>query len=477
MPQEPVAGSLSTSYWYAGSLPGSEYRDGWIAAHNSIPCSCSDLCHAHVWKQPFLAEKNRIGSEKQSVLFLITALFSYREYVILTRKIFVFFGSVWRTFVKITCKQQDLSRGLSIVSHGVSNRSTLPILANILLATDHGRLKLSATNLEIGINCWVDAQIHEEGTTTVPAKLLTDFVNSLPQAPVDISVPEDTHKVSIKGEGITANIKGMDSSEFPLIPSAEGGEPPVILDAALLKEMIAQVALAASEDESRPVFTGVLVQVGNEKVTFAAADSFRLAVRTAPLPGDETAHGDILVPARTLHELARILPSEGAVQMIVTPNRSQVLFHTEQIDLVSRLIDANFPNFRQIIPKEHSTRAVVETKAFAARVKSAALFARDSSNIARVKIAGGDNSGLEPGKITIEATAEDLGDNVGVLNAAVDGPEQQIIFNVKYLAEVLAVIDTPEVAIEVNSPTKPGVVKPVGPADYTYVIMPMHTNR
>jgi DNA polymerase-3 subunit beta len=379
--------------------------------------------------------------------------------------------------VKITCKQQDLSRGLSAVSHAVSNRSTLPILANILLATDNGRLKLSATNLEIGINCWVDCEIHEEGSTTVPAKLLTDFVNSLTQDPVDITVPEDSNKINIKGEGSSANIKGMDASEFPLIPSAEGGEPPVILDAALLKEMIAEVTIAAGEDESRPVFTGVLVQVGNEQLTFAAADAFRLAVRIAPLPGDATSRGDILVPARTLEELGRILPADGAVQMIVTPNRSQVLFHTDQVDLVSRLIEGNFPNYRQIIPKEHTTRAVVETKTFAARVKSAALFARDSSNIVRIKIQGGDSSGLEPGTVTVEATAEDLGDNVGVLNAAVDGPEQQIIFNVRYLSEVLAVIGTPEVAIEVNGPTKPGVIKPVGATDYTYVIMPMHTNR
>ncbi|HBE26857.1 MAG TPA: DNA polymerase III subunit beta [Ktedonobacter sp.] len=379
--------------------------------------------------------------------------------------------------MKITCKQQDLNRGLSIVSHAVSNRSTLPILANILLATDNGRLKLSATNLEIGINCWVDCQVHEEGSTTVPAKLFTDFVNSLSQTSVDIAVPDDSNKMNIKSEDSSANIKGMDSSEFPMIPSAEGGEPPVILEASMLKEMIAEVVIAASEDESRPVFTGVLVQVGNEQVTFAAADAFRLAVRSAPLPGDNTSHGDILIPARTLSELARILPSEGAVQMIVTPNRSQVLFHTEQIDLVSRLIEGNFPNYRQIIPKEHTTRAVVDTKTFAARVKSAALFARDSSNIARVKIDGGDGSGLAAGVVTIEATAEDLGDNVGVLNAAIDGPEQQIIFNVKYLADVLAVIGTPEVAIEVNAATKPGVIKPIGHADYTYVIMPMHTNR
>jgi DNA polymerase-3 subunit beta len=379
--------------------------------------------------------------------------------------------------VKITCKQQDLSRGLSAVSHAVSSRSTLPILSNILLATDQGRLKLAATNLEIGINCWVDAQIHEEGTTTVPAKLLTDLVSSLPQAPVDISVAEDTNLLTIKSSGSIANIKGMDASEFPLIPSAEGGEPPVLLDAVLLKEMIAEVAFAAADDDSRPVFTGVQVQVNEEKITFAAADAFRLAVRVAPLPGDDHPRGDILVPARTLTELARILPAEGPVEMIVTPNRSQVLFHTPQLDLVSRLIDGTFPNFRQIIPKEHATRAVVETKLFAEAVKRAALFARDSSNITRVKINPGENDGLEPGALTVEATAEDLGDNTSTVNAAVDGPELQIIFNVKYLADVLAVIGTPEVALEANGATKPGVIKPVGASDYTYVIMPMHINR
>lgn len=380
-------------------------------------------------------------------------------------------------FVKITCKQQDLSRGLSVVSHAVSSRSTLPILANILLSTDNGRLRLYATNLEIGINCWIDAEVHEEGTTTVPAKLITDLVNSLPQSSVDIVVPEDSHTMSIKSMRSSANIKGMDPSEFPLSPNTEGSDPAVVVDAAQLKEMIAEVAFAAADDDSRPVLTGVLVQVSTGKMTFAAADAFRLAVRVSALPDDTVLRNDILIPARTLTELSRILPSEGSVQMIVTPNRSQVLFHTENIDLLSRLIEGTFPNFRQIIPKEHTTRAVVETKEFAAAVKSVAPFARDSSNIARIKINGGGGNGIEPGALTIEATAEDVGNNVSIINAAVDGPEQQIIFNVKYLAEVLAVLDTPEVAIEVTSASRPGVVRPVSSADYTYVIMPMSTNR
>ncbi|MGH2508988.1 MAG: DNA polymerase III subunit beta, partial [Ktedonobacteraceae bacterium] len=186
---------------------------------------------------------------------------------------------------------------------------------------------------------------------------------------------------------------------------------------------------------------------------------------------------DILIPARTLTELARILPAEGPVEMIVTPNRSQVLFHTPTLDLVSRLIEGSFPPFRNIIPKESTTRAVVETKEFAAAVKSSALFARDSSNIARVKINATGDDGQETGSITIEATAEDLGDNVSTVSAAVDGPSLEVIFNVKYLADVLATIVTPEVALEASSASKPGVLKPVGPNDHTYVIMPMHMNR
>ncbi|GCE26103.1 DNA polymerase III subunit beta [Dictyobacter alpinus] len=379
--------------------------------------------------------------------------------------------------MKITCKQQDLSRGLSIVSHAVSSRSTLPILANILLTTDQGRLKLSATNLEIGINCLIDAQIAEDGTTTVPAKTFTDLVNSLRPGQVELTVVEESNDVNVKSTGSNANIKGMDPSEFPLIPSAEGDEEPIILDAGSLKEMIAQVVFAAADDDSRPVLTGVLVEVANEQVSFAAADAFRLALRLAPLPGHTASHNSILIPARTLSELARILPSDGAVQMVVTPNRSQVLFHTEHIDLVSRLIEGTFPNIKAAIPKEHTTRAVVETKEFAAAVKTVTPFARDSSNITRIKISSGEGTESGAGSLTLEATAEDIGNNVTTINAAVDGPEQEIIFNVKYLGDVLAILDTPEVALEVTSAARPGVVKPVSAAEYTYVIMPMSTNR
>jgi DNA polymerase III subunit beta len=380
-----------------------------------------------------------------------------------------------RKKMKILCKQQDLNRGLSTVGRAISSRSTLPILANILLTTENGRLKLSTTNLEIGINCFVDAEIQEDGSTTIPARLITDLVNSLPQASVEITVDGDAHVASVKSQRSSATIKGMDPSEFPLIPSAEGSELPIALDAAQLKEVIHEVAFAAADDDSRPVLTGVYVEVGSEKMTFAAADAFRLAVRVIELPGYDQSQETILIPARTLEELARILPAEGSVDMIVTPNRHQVLFHTDQVDLVSRLIEGTFPNFRGILPKEHTTRAVIETKEFAAAVRSVAPFARDSSNIARVKIASSEGS--DEGSLTLEATAEDVGSNVSTITATVDGPEQQIIFNVKYLSDILNVLSAPEVALEVSSAARPGVLRPVSQADYTYVIMPMTGNR
>jgi DNA polymerase III subunit beta len=376
--------------------------------------------------------------------------------------------------MKLSVKQQDLARGISTVNHAVSSRSTLPILANILLTTDNGRLKLSATNLEISINCFVDAEVVEEGSTTVPAKTFSDLVGSLRQSQVELSVPEESHTINIKGQGTQSTIKGMDPSEYPQIPNAEGAEQVINLDAALLKEMIEQVAIAAAEDDSRPVFAGVHVEVAYELVTFAAADAFRLGTRSQKVLY-AALNEPILIPAKTLKELARILPSEGNIQMIVTSNRSQVLFHSDNVDLVSRLIEGTFPNFRQIIPTLHTTRAVLDTKEFAAAVKTVVPFARDSSNICRVKVTPGATEN-EQGTLTIEATAEDVGSNVSTIAASVDGPDQQSIFNVKYLSDVLSVLDTPEVSLELVNAAKPGVIKPVGGGDYTYVIMPMSVN-
>jgi DNA polymerase-3 subunit beta len=379
--------------------------------------------------------------------------------------------------MKLTCKQADLAKGLSAVSHAVSARSSLPILANVLLSTDAGRLKLAATNLEIGITCWVEARIEEEGTTTVPARLLTDFVSTLPAEELTMSVNERTQVLSLKGLRSDAHFRGVDPSEFPLIPGAEGSEARLSLEAALLKEAIEQVEFAAAEDESRPALTGVLVEVRQGSITFAAADAFRLAVREVALESGNIPGGDLLVPARTLKELGRILPTEGTVELIATPSRNQVLFHMPQLDLVSRLLEASFPNYRQIIPKSHTTRVVVPTRELSGDVKRAALFAQDSSNIMRLTIEVGEGGELGAGTVAVAAQAEDLGDNDNRLQAAVEGPGLEIILNARFLAEILSAIGTPEVAIEATSPAKPVLLLPVGGLTSRYVIMPMNYQR
>jgi DNA polymerase-3 subunit beta len=382
--------------------------------------------------------------------------------------------------LKLTCKQQDLAKGLSIVGHAVSSRTTLPILSHILIAAEGDAIRLSATNLEIGITCRVPASVAESGTTTVPARLFTDLVNSLQPASLELTMAEGTQSLKVSDKRSQATLRGMDPSEFPGIPSEDGTETPVLLNAAELSEMIAQTAFAAATDDARPVFTGVLARVADGELTLASADSFRLAVRSAPLPEGGTP-GDVLIPARTLDVLARILPDGGSVRMVVTPNRNQVLFHADGVDLVSNLIAGQFPNFAAILPKgQVATRATLPTADFRQAAKQASLFARDSSNIVRLQVNAGEGDGLQPGSVTLKATAEDLGDTTTELNTdvAVDGKSIEIIFNVKYLTDVLAVIDTESVALELNSAQQPGVVKPVGGSgDYTYVIMPMHSTR
>ena len=391
--------------------------------------------------------------------------------------------------VKLTCNQQELAKGLSNVSHAVSSRTTLPILSHILLRAEGDAIRLAATNLEIGITARVPATIQQEGTTTVPAKLFTDFINSLSDGPVTLAMQEESQSLKISGKPSQATVRGMDASEFPAIPTAGETEPAVELPADELRKMIAQTAFAAATDDARPVFTGVLARVQNGTLTFAAADSFRLAVSRAEVSGDaaQSAASDVLIPAKTLTELAKVLPAqsdqgETTVRMVVTPNRNQVLFQAGDVHLVSNLIAGQFPNFEAILPKSAATRASLPTAEFRQAAKTAALFAQTNANIVRLKVESGEGGGVMPGAVTLLANADELGDTTTTLNAAVDGNGLEIIFNVKYLTDVLGVIDATEVALELNSPQQPGVVKPVGSGSgasdtYTYVIMPMHSTR
>ncbi|MGC8787311.1 MAG: DNA polymerase III subunit beta [Anaerolineae bacterium] len=377
--------------------------------------------------------------------------------------------------MKVSCLQENLAKGLAIASRAVATRSTLPVLSNILMATDEGRLKLSATNLEIGINCWIGAKVEEDGAITVPARLLTDFVNSLPPDRIDMQLVTRTQTLSLKCAKYEANIKGIDAQEFPLI-LALSEDTGITLEPPTLREMINQVSFAAAVDESRPVLTGVLAELAGTRLTMAAADGFRLSVRHTELPGPVPESASVIIPARALQELARIsADEENPIRMTIAPNRSQVFFRMTNIDLVSQLVEGNFPDYKQIIPKSYATRTVVDTAEFLKAVKIASFFARDAANIIRLRIMPGE-AGLG-GQMTVMATSVELGDNLTELDAAVEGEPIEIAFNAKYLTEVLSVITKPQVALETSAPSSPGVIRPVGDESFVHVVMPMHIAR
>jgi DNA polymerase-3 subunit beta len=375
--------------------------------------------------------------------------------------------------VKVSCLQENLSKGLSIVGRAVASRSTLPVLSNVMLATDNGRLKLSATNLELGINCWVGAKVEEDGATTVPARLLTDFVNSLPPERIDLELAVRTQTLNARCARFEANIKGIDAQEFPIIPTADDGESAIRVNPEDLRQMIDQVAFAAATDESRPILTGVLARFEEDRLTLAAADGFRLSVRSVPLGHEVEQMIEVIIPARALGELARISgDQEEWVEVIITPARNQILFHLTDVDVVSQLIEGKFPDYNQIIPSGFTTRTVLDASGFLKAARVSHLFARDAANIVRLEISPGDE--LMPGHLTLAATSAELGDNVGQVDASVDGDPMEIAFNAKYLIDVLSVVDSAQVALETTSPASPGVLRPVGDDDFIHVIMPMH---
>jgi DNA polymerase-3 subunit beta len=377
--------------------------------------------------------------------------------------------------MKISCLQENLARGLSVVSRAVAARSTLPVLGNVLIATEKGRLKIAATNLELAVSCWIGAKVDEEGATTIPARTLIDFVNSLPPERIDMALNVKTQTLHLKCARYDANIKGIDASEFPIIPTLGDGKR-IELEPEILREMIEQVSFAAATDESRPVLTGVIAKFEHDQVTFAAADGFRLSVRRATLTKlvEQPVHA--IIPAKALQEVGRVSgDQEEPVEISITENRSQALFRLTNIEIVSQLVDGVFPDFTRIIPESHTTRTTVTTAELQSAVKASSVFAREAMNTVRLQIAPAGEMGA--GKMTITATSAESGDNLGEIDATVDGEPVEIAFNARYLSEVLGVLHTPQVALETSGSASPGVVKAIGRDDFTHVIMPMHINK
>jgi len=373
--------------------------------------------------------------------------------------------------MKLSCLQENLSRGLSIVGRAVATRSTLPITQNVLLSAEQSRLKLAATNLEMATTCWIGAKVEEEGAITIPARLLTDFASSLPNDLIEIILPANSHILELKSGRFQAHINGIDAKDFPPIPQVNDGITTSV-EAANLREGIAQVAFAAATEESRPVLTGINTEFDEEQLNLVAADGFRLAIHKTILGFPVSQKATIIIPARTLNELNRLLADqEEPVEITVNQQKSQVLFRLKNAEIVSQLIQGSFPNYSQVIPQSYTTRAVIDINEFQRVTKMSSIFARDASGIVRLVITPGAE--LTPGKVTISAQAEEVGSNVSEIDALVDGEEAKVAFNVKYLSDVLGVLHQAQVALEVTTPSSPGVIRPIGVDNYIHVVMPM----
>ena len=381
--------------------------------------------------------------------------------------------------MKVACLQEQLQRALNLVSRAVASKTALPVLGNVLLSAENDRLELSATNLEIGISTSISASVEEPGKLTVDARLLLEFVSTLPNETVQLNIERDRTLLTVHCGRDNASINGIGADEFPGAPTLGDSGFAIDLDAHLLKEMISQVEFAAATDDSRPVLAGVLLRFDESTITLAAADGFRLAVRHGQLDSSVAERISLITPARAIRELGRILGDVSEpVHFAVTPNQSQLVVRFGPAgepggtEFYSRLIDGTFPDYKQIIPKEFGTRVELGRDALLSAVRRASYFARDANDAIKFDVKTVADS-VEPGVVEISARAAERGDSQSFVDASVDGPEMQVAFNSRYLTDVLGVVRSGRVSLGLNGPNQAGVVRVVGSDDYSHVIMPM----
>jgi DNA polymerase-3 subunit beta len=372
----------------------------------------------------------------------------------------------------VSCTQEALARGLSIVGRAVAVRSPLPITSNVLIATENGQIKLVATDAQtLTMSCWIGGQIEEEGAITVPARLLTDFVNTLPNDRIVLSIAPRSRQMRLVCARNEATIGGIDAEDFPPVPAVKDGVA-VALKPKELRQAIAQTVFAAATDDSRPILTGVNTKLDGKELSLAASDGFRLSKFDLALEKSVSEKTEIVIPAKALSELNRLLGDEEDDVMLQTDAaKSRVLFRLSNVEMVAQLIQGTFPNITQLIPSSSTSNARISVSDFLREARIAAVFARDGSGIVRLVVTPGE--GMTPGKVTISARAEEIGDNQGEIDAAVEGEGVKIAFNGKYLQDVLQALEGGEISMQTSGPSSQGAFRPVGSENYVHIIMPM----
>jgi len=369
--------------------------------------------------------------------------------------------------MKIQIFQENLNKGLNIASRTISSKAQLPILSNVLFKTDQNRLQISATNLETGLVIWLGAKVEKEGEITIPAKILTEVIASLPTGKIDLELKENTLEIST--DGYQASFNGVPSAEFPKLP-AFSQENLFSLPSEKLLEAINQVAFAAATDEGRPVLTGVLFKLEEKTLSLVATDGYRLSLKTILLTTPVKEKVNLLLPAKSLMEVARIIADtkadkQSSVQMGFTKEQNQVVFVFPEMVLFSRIIEGEFPDYEKIIPQEAKTKLFLDRENFSQVVKVVSIFARDSANIIRFKITASF--------VEMSANSPQVGENKSSLEAKLEGEEGEIAFNFRFLQNFLAAVSSSEVCFEMSGSLNPGVFRPIGDNSFLHIIMPV----
>jgi DNA polymerase-3 subunit beta len=362
--------------------------------------------------------------------------------------------------MKISCTQEKLAQALSTVSKVVGIRTTLPILSNILLKTEKGQLKLSATDLEIGLSVWIGAKVEEEGALTIPGRLFSDFVAAALGKTIDLKV--DGTKLEVVAGGAEATLSGMDASEFPVIPEVSSGTI-VKFPAHVFRSALSKTVSAAALDESRPVLSGILLWATPEGIKIVATDSYRLSEVT--IPSKEKAQVKAVIPLRAAQELLRLSEEDGEIAL--TFGENQVSFKSENTSMIARLIEGEFPNYQEVVPKSFTSEVSVETKEIARALKVASLFAREAAGSLTLEISPSKKT------LTILAASPQVGENKTTLPIEGKGESLSVSFNARFLSDAVAQVTSKTCEIGFAGPLAPALVREDQNPLFFHLVMPL----
>lgn len=364
--------------------------------------------------------------------------------------------------MELSVTQENLARALSIVGRVASSRTGLPILSNVLLRTEGNRLLIAATNLEIAATYYVGAKVIKQGEITLPARLVSEFISNLPKGTVDITSKNTTMKIS--SGNYSSNLTGVDSAEFPELPSIEEKEAVTYTVATDdFKQAVNQTIITTSSDTSRPVLTGVYWHTVDGQLYLAGTDGYRLAERKLM---ESRSNIEAIVPSSSLQEVLRTI-SDSVTEVEVLFDNTQVRFRVGEAEIISRLIDGNYPDYRQLIPKESETKVTIASSDFTRIVKIAGLFSRDSGGSVTL------TADATVGQLKIHSIASELGENTSSADAKVTA-DGQVTLNSRYISEALGVTDSDEIEFRFSGKLAPCVLTSTKKdADYTHIIMPL----